>query len=69
MMQSKDFVSSFSFKLKTKTIKKVSSIGQSNTFRLSIKKYHFFSQKRPKISVKSRLDSYKQKPEIKAKMA
>ena len=37
MMQSKDFISSISFKLKIENIEKVSFIGQSITFRLSIK--------------------------------
>ena len=37
MMQSKDFISSNSFILKIENIEKVSFIGQSNTFRLSIR--------------------------------
>ena len=38
MMQSKDFVSSISFKLKVENNELISFNGQSITFRLSIKK-------------------------------
>ena len=42
MMQSKDFVSSNSFKLKNEKAGLVSFIGQSPTFRLSIREVDFF---------------------------
>ena len=42
MMQSKDIISSICFKLKNENNQLVSIIGQSVSFRLSIKKIYFY---------------------------
>ena len=43
MMESKDFISSISFKIKNEISQLVSFNAQSNTFRLSIKELDFFN--------------------------
>ena len=45
MMDTKDFISSISFKLKNENIDLVSFSGQSITFRLSVKEVNFFNDK------------------------
>ena len=59
MMQTKDFVSSFSLKLKNENIEIVSFNGQSITFPLSIREIYIFITKKAKDNKESTIFSLK----------